>query len=245
LQLATAQALSAHNQREVPRLLLAAWASASPNLRREITEALFARPARLSSLVEAMEKKAVLPIQVEPARLAQLRRLRDAALRERAEKVLASAVLPDRAKAVENYRPALKLKPDIARGKMVFAKHCAACHKLDGAGHQVGADLLAALRNKSPEQLLIDIMDPSREADPRYLAYQVRTKAGIVLTGIIQADTATSITLRRGEGAEDTILRTQVESVESTGKSLMPEGLEAQIDRQGLADLIAYLLKPR
>ncbi len=245
VQLAAAQALSAQPSPKVPGLLLAAWAAAGPGLRREITEALFARPARLAALIAALEKKAVLPVQIEPARLAQLRRLPDAALRKRAAKVLASAIVPARAKVVEAYRPALDLKGDATKGAAVFGKHCAACHRLDGKGHQVGADLLAALRNKTADQLLIDILDPSREVDPRYLAYQVRTKRGTSFTGIIQADTAASITLRRGEGAEDTVLRTQVEAVESTGQSLMPDGLEAQIDRQALADLIAYLLKAR
>jgi putative heme-binding domain-containing protein len=120
---------------------------------------------------------------------------------------------------------------------------CAACHKLEGVGVQVGADLLAALRNKSSEQLLIDILDPSREVDPRYLEYQVTTRRGQVLTGLIAAETASSVTLKRGEGAEDTILRSQIDRVEATGKSLMPEGLEMQLSKQDLADLIAYLHK--
>jgi putative membrane-bound dehydrogenase-like protein len=245
VQLAAAQALSAQASAKVPALLLGAWASAGPALRREIAEALFSRPVRLTALIEALEKKEVLPVHLEPARLAQLKRLPDPALRKRVETILASAIVPARAKVVEAYRSTLDLKGDAGKGAVIFGKHCAACHKLDGKGHQVGADLLAALRNKSAEQLLIDILDPSREVDPRFLAYQVRTKRGTTFTGVLHADTAASITLRRGEGAEDTILRSQVESVESTGQSLMPEGLETQIGKQAMADLIAYLLKER
>ena len=79
--------------------------------------------------------------------------------------------------------------------------------------------------------------------DPRYLTYIVTTRKGQTLTGLIAAETASSLTLRRGERAEDTVLRSQVESVEATGKSLMPDGLEAQLSKQDLADLIAYLQK--
>jgi putative heme-binding domain-containing protein len=64
-----------------------------------------------------------------------------------------------------------------------------------------------------------------------------------VLTGLISAETASSLTLKRGEGAEDTVLRTQIDRVESTGKSLMPEGLETQLSKQDVADLVAYLGK--
>jgi putative heme-binding domain-containing protein len=77
--------------------------------------------------------------------------------------------------------------------------------------------------------------------DPRYLNYQIVTKKGQTFSGLIAADTASSITLRRGEKAEDTILREQIDEIQATGKSVMPEGLEMQLSKQELADLIAYL----
>ena len=36
--------------------------------------------------------------------------------------------------------------------------------------------------------------------------------------------------------------RVDVEALKSSGQSLMPEGLEKDIDPQAMADLIAYLL---
>lgn len=236
VQLATVRALSLQTKPEVAKVLIEAWPSAGPTLRREMTEALFARPERITTLLNAIEKKTVLPVQIEPARLAQLRQS------PRGARLLAGAVVPERAKIVADYGESLKLDSDAARGKKVFAKHCAACHRLEGIGVQVGAELLSALRNKTAEQLLIDILDPSREVDPRYLAYQVRTKRGTTISGIVSADTAASMTLKRGEGAEDIVLRGQIEAVESTGKSLMPDGFEVQISKQDMADLIRYLL---
>src|SRR5262249_56947532 len=64
---------------------------------------------------------------------------------------------------------------------------------------------------------------------------------GQVLTGIIAAETASSVTLRRGEKAEDVILRSQIDEIQATAKSLMPEGLEMQMTKQEVADVIAYL----
>jgi putative heme-binding domain-containing protein len=106
---------------------------------------------------------------------------------------------------------------------------------------EVGPDLLSALRNKSREQLLTDILDPSREVDPRYINYVVTTKAGRSFSGLIAAETASSITLRRAEKAEDVILRSQIEALEATSKSVMPDGLEMQLSKQDVADVIAYL----
>src|SRR5262249_44049282 len=122
---------------------------------------------------------------------------------------------------------------------------CVTCHRLDNLGHQVGPDLIAALPNKTPDQLLIDLLDPSREVDPRYLAYLVTTRQGRTLTGLIAAETATSVTLRRAEGIEEVLLPTQVEQIQTTTKSLMPDGLEQQLKPQDVADLIAYLKRPR
>jgi putative heme-binding domain-containing protein len=74
------------------------------------------------------------------------------------------------------------------------------------------------------------------------LNYQIQTKAGRVFTGMIASETASSVTLRRAEKVEDTILRSHIDEIQATGKSLMPEGLEMQLTKQDLADVIAYLL---
>jgi putative heme-binding domain-containing protein len=134
------------------------------------------------------------------------------------------------------------MKGDLAKGREVFRKNCTACHRLENTGYEVGANLLSALRNKSKETLLIDILDPSREVDPRYVNYQVHTTSGRTLSGLLAVETPTSITLRRGEKAEDTILRSQIDEMRATSKSLMPEEFEKQIDKQQMADLIEYLM---
>jgi putative membrane-bound dehydrogenase-like protein len=241
VQLAAVRALSAHAHPSVAALLLAGWPAYGPAVRREAVEALFTRVDRLGRLLDAIERKEVLPAQLEPLRLEQLRRHPDVATRQRAQRLLAGQGTPDRRKVVEAYRAALDLKADAARGRVVFGKNCTSCHRLDGEGFEVGPDLLSALRNKNRDQLLGDILDPSREVDPRYVNYLVTTKQGQTYSGLIAAETASSLTLRRGERAEDTILRSQVDEVQATAKSLMPEGLEAQLSRQDMADLIAYL----
>src|SRR5205085_7630028 len=118
----------------------------------------------------------------------------DKALRERALVLLAGQIAADRQQVIHAYRPALDLKPNTAQGKAVFKKTCATCHRLEEVGVEVGPDLLSALRNKTPETLLVDIFDPSREVDPRYINYVLSNKAGRVFTGMIAAETSSSIT---------------------------------------------------
>jgi len=241
VQLAAVRALSQHTNPKVGELLLKSWGGYSPGVRREVLEAVLSRPERVQTLLEAMTTKKVLASQLEPARLDQLRNLSNPKLRQQAVKLLAGQVAPDRQKVVAAYQAALDLKGDAGRGKMVFQKTCATCHRLENVGVEVGADLQSILRNKTPDALLIDILDPSREVDPRFIEYRVTTKSGKVMTGLIASETASSLTLRRAEKAEDTILRNQIERIQATGKSLMPEGLEMQLEQQALADLLAYL----
>ncbi|MEE3219021.1 MAG: hypothetical protein VX257_02105, partial [Planctomycetota bacterium] len=70
---------------------------------------------------------------------------------------------------------------------------------------------------------------------------EVVTREGRSLTGMIVDETATSVTLKRANNESDTILRIDIDEIRSSGLSLMPEGLEKEIDRQAMADLLAYL----
>jgi putative membrane-bound dehydrogenase-like protein len=243
LQLAGVRALSLHDDPTVPEMLLAGWSSYGPTVRREILEAMFAHSERLAYLFKAIEQKRLLVGQLDPFRLNQLRKHPDPRIREKALSLLAGQVAPDRQRVVDSYRPALDLASDAARGKAVFKRVCATCHRLEEVGTEVGPDLLSALKTKTKDGLLVDIFDPSREVDPRFINYVVTNKEGRFFSGVIATETASSVTLRRAEKAEDTILRDQVEEIAATSKSLMPEDLEKQLGRQDTADLIAYLLR--
>ncbi len=241
VQLAAVRALAVPTNPKVGPLLLLPWSSYSPSVRREATEALLARAERVAALLDAIAAKRVLPLQIEPARLDQLRKHKNPELRARAVKLLAGQVAPARQKVIDEYKTVLDMPGDAAKGKLSFKKICSTCHRLDNVGVEVGADLQAALGNKTPSQLLIDILDPSREVDPRFLEYTLTTTAGRVVNGLIVAETASSVTLRRAEKQEETILRGQIDTIQSTTKSLMPDGLEQQLSRQDVADVIAYL----
>jgi putative heme-binding domain-containing protein len=142
---------------------------------------------------------------------------------------------------LEAYKPALKIAAEADRGKSHFQKVCSVCHRLDNVGTEIGPNL-ATLQNRGAEAILLNVLDPNREVNPQYVNYVVVTTEGKSITGLIAAETATSVTLKRQENATDTILRVNIEDLRSTGQSIMPEGLEKQLDVQAMADLIAYLL---
>ncbi|MSR30419.1 MAG: c-type cytochrome [Gemmataceae bacterium] len=241
VQTAALQALTLFNKREVGDIVLTAWAGLSPTLRREALEVLFARTERIGALVLAMEKGTLPPSQVDPPRLEQLKLLKDPVLKEKVARLLSSGIASPRKQIVDAYLKGKEEKGDVAKGRALFQKNCATCHRLDGIGFQVGPDLLAAIRGKGRDYLLTSLLDPSREVDPRYVNYLLETRQGRTFSGIISAETGTAITLRRGDNAEDTILRNQVELIQNTSKSLMPDGLETQLSPGEMAHLLAFL----
>jgi putative heme-binding domain-containing protein len=86
----------------------------------------------------------------------------------------------------------------------VFKKECSACHQLEGVGTQVGAEL-NAIRNQGSEAILLNILDPNREVKRQFLSYVLVTNAGRLVTGMITAETANGITLRRPDGTSETV----------------------------------------
>jgi putative heme-binding domain-containing protein len=95
------------------------------------------------------------------------------------------------------------------------------------------------VRDRTAESLLVHLLDPNREVSPAYVVYSAVTADGRVATGIIAAETGSSITFRRAEAVEETVLRSRIDHLESSGLSLMPEGLEKDLSVDDVADLIA------
>jgi putative heme-binding domain-containing protein len=240
VQAAALTALAGFDTPEIADLLLARYATFSPRVRAQATDVLFSRAAWVAALLTAAEQGKVSAGDLDPARLKLLAEGRDPQLAARA-KVLANKIKPGRrGDVVAAYQESLKLAGDAIRGQAAFKKVCAACHKLQGVGSELGPNL-AAMKARGAEAILLNVLDPNREVNPQYLNYSLLTTDGRTLAGMISAETATSVTLRRAENASDTILRIEIDQIKSTGQSLMPEGLEKQIDPQTLADLIEYL----
>src|SRR5206468_10432528 len=149
----------------------------------------------------------------------QLLRHKDAALRGRAEIVFKSLRGGNRQKVYEEYKSILTLTPDATNGQSVFKRVCAQCHTHAGQGAAVGPDL-TGVRNQRTDVLLLHILVPSSEIDAGYQAYVVETEDGRVLSGLIASETATSLTLRRALGEQETILRSNIASISASKLSL-------------------------
>jgi putative heme-binding domain-containing protein len=245
LQQAALRALASHADRRVADVILEHWPAWGPQARREAQEVLFSRVMYLEQMLKAAEQGTFSLRQLDSTRREQLARHPNRAVRATAKGLMAAQVTSSRAEVIKKYQVSLTLASDAAKGKTLFTKHCAACHKFDGQGHEVAPDLHSALGNKTKDALLLDLLDPNREVDSRYVNYVVTTTQGRTLTGMLASESAQSVTLRRAEGVEETCLRSDIEEMQGTGKSLMPENFEEQLSPQDVADVLAYLLAAR
>jgi len=129
---------------------------------------------------------------------------------------------------------------DPHRGQTVFRNLCAQCHTIYGEGGKVGPDITANGR-ASFEQLLSNVFDPSLVIGPAYQVTTVVTKDGRNLTGLITEDNAQRIVVRMPGEGEETVPRNHVKYTRVSKLSMMPEELEASLDKKDLADLFAFL----
>lgn len=240
LQRAAVASLAQHNSGEIAKTLLAGWKSFSPQVRQDVIDALVVKTSRIQTLLGAVESGAVKRSDLTRDRKQLLMNHPDSAVKNRSQKLFGADVNSDRAKVVAEYQDVLNLDGDVARGQAVFRKICSACHRADGFGQQVAPEL-ASVKNKSDADLLVAILDPNREAQPNFNVYTVITDQGRIYNGIIATESAGSVTLKRAEGKQDVILRSKIDQMISTGLSLMPVGLEKDLKRQDIADVIAFV----
>src|SRR5262249_54503701 len=170
VQAAAVDSLGRLKSARVPELLLRGWKSFGPVLRAHVLDTLLARDDCAAAVLAALERKQLVALELDAARRQRLLQHKTESIRQRAASVLAGAIDADRQKVVQSHAPVLQMHGDTARGAEVFRKTCASCHQLVGIGNIVGPDL-ASLGDKSPESLLIAILDPNRAVEARYLNY--------------------------------------------------------------------------
>ncbi|MFO0946016.1 MAG: PVC-type heme-binding CxxCH protein [Planctomycetota bacterium] len=240
LRLAAIQALGRRTEPSIAGELVKQWPDAGAGIRRALASAILRHPVRFMALIQALEEGTISPGELDLESRQMLLQAKDAVVRDKAATLFASSTSGGRAEIVSRYGPATSLsgKPDA--GRSLFQKNCSTCHRSEGRGPLVGPEL-TGLATKTPAQLVVDILDPNREVLPNYVSFVAVTKDGEIRTGLLASESDNAVTLRKAEGATETLLRSELEEFRATGRSLMPEGFEQNMSLQDLADLIAYL----
>jgi putative membrane-bound dehydrogenase-like protein len=242
VQVAAVATLGRMNRSTVPNRVLAGWPSHGAAVRAAVIELVTSRVAWSQVLLDRVEADPTMLAQIDPAQKQRLTHHIDANLAVRATHVFQAGIDPNRQAAIDLMLAALKdRRGDAEKGSAMFAQNCRACHAFGKeAGGLIGPDI-AVVKDRSAPYLVTHILDPNRAVEDRYMMYAATLLDGRSLAGMLVSEAGNSITLRGLDGAEHVILRNEVRLLVSSGRSLMPEGLEAALPPAAMADLITYL----
>ena len=241
-RLAAIAELAADEDEAVTAGLVAAFPSATPQVRDAILAALFARRERLPVVVAAVEAGSIPAAALSAVQRQTLLDHPEPAVREQAARQFAK-VTAGLEKALARYTQALAGPRDRQRGGALYKQHCGSCHRAHGVGVAVGPELSGEA--KQPEETLLkSILAPSSQITAGYATYTVLTNDGQVFTGLLGADTASSVTLKQQEGKTQTVLRKEIDEIKASPASLMPESLTTTLSPQDVADILAWLRDP-
>jgi putative heme-binding domain-containing protein len=220
-------------------LVLDAWPELAVEVRSAAIEQLLAESAGSGALLQRLSDGRIGATDLDLTQRDRLLHHSDQQLSALARSIFVTSASADRGAVVASYAPVTQLTGHAERGRLLFERHCANCHAPTN-GSALGPNL-KSLTDRSTSALLASILDPSRAVEPKYVAYQAELASGEVVYGMIVAESGRSLQLRPLTGPARELLRDEIEHLENTRRSFMPDGLEAELSAQDLADVIRYV----
>ncbi len=217
--------------------LLSAWATQPILIRQEVLDWYLKSSARAKALLEHIAAGRPAKEELSASQINQARRW----LPEPTNAIFGTPV--DRQKVINDHLGALTLSGNATKGETTFRQRCLVCHRHGNEGNAVGPER-KTFRNLGKPSLLVNLLDPNREVAGAYQLITLKTKSGETHAGLLMSEDAHEIHFRSAQGQEMALLREQVEKLELSNRSLMPEGLEQGLSDQDLADLLALLVQP-
>ncbi len=228
---------------DVGEVIVGKAAALTPQSKTVAVRVLLSRPETTLVLLDAIESRTLELSDLSLDQKQALRSHPDRMVRRRAESLMAAGgglPDPDRDNVLKSLLPVTKQTGDVAVGKEMFVKHCSKCHMHGTEGKTIGPNLTGMAVHPKAE-LLTHIIDPSRSVEGNFRIYTVVTIDGLVINGMMTAETRTSVSLIDTEGKEHQIARDDIEELVPSKKSVMPDGFEKQMTENELASLLEFL----
>ena len=214
-----------------------------PTMAGEILTLLLARVDTTSELLQAIAdgKVQFTDLQLDQRQALLNHPTRQIALR--AKELMdnkGASLASNRQALVDDWMAVTAIKGDIQNGIAMYKKNCSLCHKHGEMGVTIGPSLTGMAVHPKAE-ILVNVLDPNRSVESNFRTYQILTVDGAVVTGMLAGESANSLRLINTQGKQEQVLREDIEQMNSSSKSLMPEGFESLMTKQEMADLLAFL----
>jgi uncharacterized protein len=222
---------------DVDGVMVAALARTNSTL---LFDHILKRPSAALALVAAMKDGRMTPQRLGPGNVARLRTHPNREVAREASALL-DVLVPQAQKSdvIATLLPYVEKPGDRDRGRHLFVGACGACHRMGDVGTGTIGPPLNGMGAHGRAQLLTHIIDPNREVEPSFWQWNITTKSGQTLAGVIVSESSAGLTLRT-EGGDVVLKKEEMASRENTRLSLMPEGLEA-LGSDVLRDILAFM----
>jgi putative membrane-bound dehydrogenase-like protein len=244
LRTALLSALQSFQDPSIAKAVIDLYPRLTTGLRGRILTLLLSRPASRLALVQAIDAGRIAAKDVPLDQVRQLAASKDEQITHLVEKHWGKVAPPPPGAKVARINAILhalgQRSGDVTKGKEYFTKVCATCHTLHGEGNKVGPDLTTADR-KNRQFMVTNIVDPSAIIRPEFVSQVIATKDGRQLTGLIVETNGDAFTLVNEKNERTLLTKQQIDAMEPSSVSLMPENILDQFDEQQIRDLFAYL----
>jgi putative membrane-bound dehydrogenase-like protein len=244
LRSAILTALQSFADPSIAKSLLDIYGTLTPGLRGKVHTLLLSRSGSRLAFLQAVDAGHIAAKDVPLDQIRQLAASKDEQIARLVEKHWGKVAPPPPGAKIARINAilhALGQRPgDVAKGKEHFTKVCAACHTLHGEGNKVGPDLTTADR-KNRQFMVTNIVDPSAIIRPEFVSQVIATKDGRQLTGLVIETNGDALTIVNEKNERTLLTKQQIELMEPSLVSLMPENLLDQFDEQQIRDLFAYI----
>ena len=244
LQAAALAALQRYDDPEIAAAILENLPGMTEAVRLEAFSLLASRPKWALPFAEAVNAGKIDAIAVPVDVVQRLRRHRDERIAALVRKNWGEARPISTAELqAEIERRSAQVRAEVGdprKGEPIFARKCATCHTLFGKGGKVGPELTTYKRDDL-DTMLLSVVNPAAEIREGYAGYLVATKDGRTIGGLMVDQDPRVVILRSVEGRDVSIDRDEIEEMEVSRTSIMPEGLLGGMSDREVRDLFAYL----
>jgi putative membrane-bound dehydrogenase-like protein len=238
--------LAGFEDANTPRLILDNYGRLDPEGRAIAVNTLVSRPLYAKALLDAVATGKISRGDLSAFHARQIRSFDNEALTGQLTQVwgdtrVASA---DKRKLIDHYKdvltPELLTEANRPAGRALFNKTCGNCHVLYGQGKTAGPDLTGSNRGNL-EYLLENVIDPNASVAADFRMSVVALTDGRIFTGLVIEKTDKTLTLET-QNERAVVDRSEIEDIQVTTSSLMPEGLFQNLSNDQLRDLVGYLM---
>jgi putative heme-binding domain-containing protein len=242
---AAIRALAAYPDPKTPPLLLYRYSQLTSDEKQDVIQTLASRADFALALLGAVENKTVAVADISAVTARQLLALNSETVSKRLKEVWGEvrSTGAEKQKQIARYKnlltPEFLGNANLSHGRLVYSRTCQKCHRLYGEGGNIGPDLTGSNR-ANLDYILENAFDPSAIIPREWRMSSVISADGRVLTGILIEDAPESIVLQT-VNERLSLSREDIDEIEQTPISMMPEGQFDMLMPEEVRDLVAYL----